>query len=43
MQELPIEWHYRERSRVSPTRDSLLMLRDVLTIRANAARGTYDP
>jgi dolichyl-phosphate beta-glucosyltransferase len=40
--ELPIEWHYRELSRVSPIRDSLLMLRDVLKIRANEVRGTYD-
>jgi dolichyl-phosphate beta-glucosyltransferase len=40
--EMPIEWHYRELSRVSPVRDSLLMARDVLRIRANAARGRYD-
>jgi dolichyl-phosphate beta-glucosyltransferase len=41
--EMPIEWHYRELSRVSPGRDSLLMARDVLRIRWNAARGTYNP
>jgi dolichyl-phosphate beta-glucosyltransferase len=41
--ELPIEWHYRALSRVSPFRDSWLMARDVLKIRANAARGKYDP
>ena len=40
--EMPIEWHYRELSRVSPGRDSLLMARDVLKIRWNAARGTYN-
>jgi dolichyl-phosphate beta-glucosyltransferase len=40
--EMPIEWHYRELSRVSPVRDSLLMARDVLRIRWNAARGAYD-
>ena len=39
--ELPIEWHYRDQSRVSAMRDPLLMLRDVLTIRRNAARGVY--
>lgn len=39
--ELPIEWHYRDRSQVSPVRDSFLMARDVVTIRANAARGRY--
>lgn len=40
--ELPIEWHYRELSRVSPIRDSLLMTCDVLRIRTNVARGRYD-
>lgn len=40
--ELPIEWHYRDRSRVSALRDPLRMLRDVLTIRGNSARGAYD-
>ncbi len=39
--EIPIEWHYRERSRVSPLRDSLLMSRDVLRIRWNDTRGKY--
>jgi glycosyltransferase involved in cell wall biosynthesis len=42
VRELPIEWHYRERSRVSPLRDSLRMSRDVLKIRLNALRGRYD-
>lgn len=41
--EMPIEWHYREESRVSPLRDSLLMTRDVLRIRANLATGRYRP
>lgn len=40
--EMPIEWHYRDRSQVSPIRDSIRMARDVLRIRANAARGRYD-
>jgi dolichyl-phosphate beta-glucosyltransferase len=40
--ELPIEWHYREQSQVSPIRDSFLMARDVMKIRANTARGRYD-
>lgn len=39
--EMPIEWRYRDRSQVSPLRDSVLMARDVLRIRANAARGLY--
>jgi glycosyltransferase involved in cell wall biosynthesis len=40
--ELPIEWHYRDQSRVSAIRDPLRMLRDVLTIRGNDARGAYE-
>lgn len=40
--ELPIEWHYREESRVSLVRDSFRMARDVLKIRGNALRGRYD-
>lgn len=40
--ELPIEWHYRELSRVSPIRDPFRMMRDVWTIRKNGARGVYD-
>jgi dolichyl-phosphate beta-glucosyltransferase len=42
VREIPIEWHYRERSRVSPVWDSLRMSRDVLKIRLNALRGRYD-
>jgi dolichyl-phosphate beta-glucosyltransferase len=42
VREIPIEWHYRERSRVSPVWDSLRMSRDVLKIRLNARRGRYD-
>lgn len=41
VREIPIEWHYRERSRVSPVIDSLRMTRDVLRIRWNAMRGRY--
>ena len=41
VRELPIEWHYRERSRVSPLPDSIRMSRDVLRIRLNALRGRY--
>jgi dolichyl-phosphate beta-glucosyltransferase len=42
VQELPIEWHYRELSRVSPVGDSIRMAWDVMKIRANAGRGRYD-
>lgn len=37
--ELPIEWHYRDRSQVSPVRDAFRMARDVLRIRARALKG----
>jgi dolichyl-phosphate beta-glucosyltransferase len=40
--EVPIEWHYRDRSQVSPLRDPFTMARDVLKIRANRRRGLYD-
>ena len=42
IEEVPIEWHYRDRSQVSPLRDPLLMAKDVLKIRVNAMRGKYD-
>lgn len=40
--EVPIEWHYRELSRVSMIRDSFRMAKDVFVIRLNALRGKYD-
>jgi hypothetical protein len=41
VEEIPIEWHYRDRSQVSPVMDSLRMARDVAKIRLNALRGLY--
>lgn len=41
--EVPIEWHYREYSRVSLLRDSFRMARDVLKVRMNLLAGRYDP
>ena len=41
VREIPIEWHYRERSRVSAVRDPLGMTRDLCRIRLNAFRGRY--
>lgn len=41
--EVPIEWHYRDRSQVSPLRDPFLMMRDVWTIKRNGRRGLYTP
>lgn len=42
VQELPIEWHYGERSQVSGVIDPIRMVRDLFKIRANGARGMYD-
>ena len=41
VREVPIEWHYRELSRVSTVRDPLRMLRDLCRIRINAVRVVY--
>ena len=41
VEEIPIEWHYRERSQVSPVKDSIRMARDLAKIRLNALRGLY--
>jgi dolichyl-phosphate beta-glucosyltransferase len=41
IREVPIEWHYRDRSRVSVVRDPWRMARDLWTIRANGRRGVY--
>jgi len=41
--EVPIDWYYRENTRIHPLRDSLAMFREVLEIRANGRRGLYDP
>jgi dolichyl-phosphate beta-glucosyltransferase len=40
--EVPVHWYYRANSRVSPIRDSINMLTEVLRIRLNGARGHYD-
>jgi len=40
--EVPIDWHYGEGSRISPLRDSLDMLRDVLRVRRNGRAGLYE-
>jgi glycosyltransferase involved in cell wall biosynthesis len=41
VREVPIEWHYRDRSRVSAMRDTWRMARDLWRVRANARRGAY--
>jgi dolichyl-phosphate beta-glucosyltransferase len=39
--EVPIAWYYQVSSRVSPLRDTIRMIRDVLRVRWNDARGVY--
>jgi glycosyltransferase involved in cell wall biosynthesis len=39
--EVPVQWHYGTETKVSPVRDSVRNLRDVLTVRMNALRGRY--
>lgn len=40
--EVPIDWYYGENSRVSPVRDTINMIREVLRIRYNGFTGRYD-
>ena len=42
IREIPIPWYFSEDSKVEPLKDSLLMVRDILQIRKNAARGLYE-
>jgi glycosyltransferase involved in cell wall biosynthesis len=41
--EVPVDWYYRQNSRISPARDAINMFSEVLRIRANGWRGRYDP
>ncbi len=40
--EVPVEWYYGENSRISPVRDTVNMIREVLRIRYNGWTGRYD-
>ena len=40
--EVPINWYYRANSRISPLRDAIEMVREVLRIRINGWQGLYD-
>lgn len=40
--EVPVRWHYGTETKVSPVRDSLRNLRDVLAVRLNDLRGRYN-
>lgn len=42
VREIPIEWHYRDDSRVRLLSDSVGMVRELLRIRARARAGAYD-
>lgn len=41
IREIPIVWHHRETNRVSPIKDSLRMLSDIIKIRIAEVRGLY--
>jgi dolichyl-phosphate beta-glucosyltransferase len=40
--EVPITWYYRPQSRISPLKDSINMVLEVLKVRRNGWRGRYD-
>jgi dolichyl-phosphate beta-glucosyltransferase len=40
--EVPITWYYRPQSRISPLKDSINMVVEVLKVRRNGWRGLYD-
>lgn len=40
--EVPVQWYYRANSRISPIRDAINMVREVLQIRRNWRQGQYD-
>lgn len=42
IKEVPIIWHHVSTSRVSPIKDSLRMLRDVIKVRLNDFKGVYN-
>ena len=41
--EVPVQWYYGANSRISPIRDTINMIREVLHIRANGWNGRYSP
>ena len=41
IKEVPVEWHYVDTRRVSPLKDSILGLSDIIRIKINAIRGLY--
>jgi glycosyltransferase involved in cell wall biosynthesis len=41
--EIPISWYFRDESKVSPIKDAIQMILDMIQIRRNAGQGLYDP
>jgi dolichyl-phosphate beta-glucosyltransferase len=40
--EVPIHWYYQTESKVHPIKDTLRMVRDIITVRQNDRKGVYD-
>jgi dolichyl-phosphate beta-glucosyltransferase len=40
--EVPITWYYKPQTKISPVRDSINMVIEVLKVRRNGWRGKYD-
>jgi dolichyl-phosphate beta-glucosyltransferase len=41
--EIPVNWYYRDDSRVRPIHDTMTMVGELLLIRRNGSAGLYDP
>jgi dolichyl-phosphate beta-glucosyltransferase len=39
--EIPVQWHYRKKSKINPLIDPWCMLRDILKVRRNCSKGIY--
>ncbi len=40
--EVPVDWYYKENSRINPVKDTFSMFWEVLRVRMNAVKGLYD-
>ena len=43
IEEIPVTWHYGDDTKISPMRDTIEMVVELLRIRRNGRRGLYDP
>lgn len=41
IEEVPVHWYYRNESKVSPLKDAVRLIVDILQVRTNARRGMY--